>query len=121
MLQSSVDLLLLWSDSDFLASSASLPEALSLSSWRSHASASNSANHFRNATNSVAVKLRTSFSMFSILFIPTSVDDFVDERTTGFNLFQQARGHSPQMVQSKALEIRTFPHVSITRPHLIRE
>jgi hypothetical protein len=48
-------------------------------------------DHSRNVANSASVRLRTSFSMFSILFISASVEDFVDERAPWFNLFQQAR------------------------------
>jgi hypothetical protein len=50
--------------------------------------------------------------MFSILFISASIDDFVDERALWFNLFQQARNDSPQILQSKAPGIHPLPRVS---------
>ncbi len=70
--QNSVDFPAAWSRRASSASASSFPAFTSRSIWRSHAAASNSANHRRNSESSSAERPETLFSRVSSLLIRTN-------------------------------------------------
>src|ERR1019366_2001270 len=71
--QNSVDFPAAWSRRASSASASSFPAFTSRSIWRSHAAASNSANHRRNSASSSAERPETFFSRASSLLIEETI------------------------------------------------